>query len=52
MSDGELVDKAVNFAQKYSKDIIGEDLVQEMKHITIIHKVTFGTKHLGLVQQQ
>ena len=50
MSEEELAHKAVNFAQKYSKDIIGEDLVQEMKHITMIHRANFGAKRLGALK--
>ena len=50
MSEEELVHKAVNFAQKYSKDIIGEGLLKEIKHIAMIHKSNFDTKHLGALE--
>jgi hypothetical protein len=41
---GRFIQNTVNFAQKYSKDIVSEDVVQEMKHIAMIYNVSFGSK--------
>ena len=48
MSKEELKCKAAKLAEKYSKDICSEDLVQEMNHITMVHNANFGRKQLGL----
>ena len=47
MSKEELKYKADKLAEKYSKDISSEDLVQEMNHITMVHNANFGIKPLG-----
>ena len=51
MSKDELKYKAVKLADKYSKDISSEDLVQEMNHITMVHNANFGRKQLGALEQ-
>ena len=47
ISEEELKHKAAKLAEKYSKDVSSEDLVQEMNHITMVHNANFGTKQLG-----
>ena len=37
LSEKELKHKAAKLAEKYSKDVSSEDLVQEMNHITMVH---------------
>ena len=47
MSKEELKRKAAQPAEKHSKNISTEDIVQEMNHITMIHNTNFGRKQLG-----
>ena len=42
MSKEGLKRKAAKLAEKYSKDISCEDLVQEANHITMFHNANFG----------
>ena len=46
----ELKCKAANPADKYSEDIISEDLVPEMNHITMVHIANFGRKQMGALE--
>ena len=50
MSKEELKRKAANLAEKYSKDIISEDLVQEMNHLTMVHNAKLGRKQMGALE--
>ena len=50
MSKEELKRKAAKLAEKHSKDISSEDLVQEMNHITMVHNANFGRKQLGALE--
>ena len=50
MSKEELKRKAAKLAEKYSKDITSEDLVQEMNHIAMVHNDNFGRKLFGTLE--
>ena len=42
--------KAAQPAEKYSKDICSEDLVQKMNDITLVHIANFGREQLGALE--
>ena len=50
MSKVELKRKAAKLAEKYSKEIISKDHVQEMNHTTMVHKYSFGRKQIGALE--
>ena len=50
MSEEELKHKAAKLVEKYFKDISGENLVQEMNHITMVHNANFGRKQLSALE--
>ena len=47
----ELKGKATKLAEEYSKEISSkEDFVQEINHITMVHKANFSRKQLGALE--
>ena len=51
LSGEKLKHKASKLADKYSKDISSEDLVQEMDHLTMVHNANSGSKQLGALAE-
>ena len=42
MCEGELEMKAKSMPHQYPSDLNDEDVVEEMQHLPIVHKVNFG----------